>query len=388
MSRIIAFFKKPFIRNYANYGIIALIMIIFGALSSGGALKMGDMFLLEQISIAALLAVSLGMVVGFLGELSLGHAGFMCVGAFLGGKVAQAMVPAMGGDANNLFVLMVSVLCGGLIAALFGFIIGLPALRLRGDYLAIVTLAFGEIVRSVVMNLPIEWFGGTLGLETPRFDRKYLFLVAFLALLACLAVTQNLMRSKHGRAIISIKDNEIAARATGIDITKYKLFVFTVSAFFAGVAGVLYSYTASRVQSATFDYNYSIEILVMVVLGGMGSINGSILSAALITFINVKLQTTLTGDMAVLKNMIYSLILIAIIIYRNAPGLKGFREKYNARTLAALIKRSLEKKKIAADESVGQKTEAPAEEGVKTEADATSDEGVKEEVAVADGKED
>jgi branched-chain amino acid transport system permease protein len=258
----------------------------------------------------------------------------------------------MGVSDNNMIVLLVSLLMGGLVAALFGFIIGLPALRLRGDYLAIVTLAFGEIVRSVVMNLPAGLFGGTLGLETPRFNRKYLFLIALLMVLFCLAVTQNLMRSKHGRAIIAIKDNEIAARATGIDVTKYKLFVFTISSFFAGIAGVLYSYTQARVQTSTFDYNYSIEILVMVVLGGMGSINGSMIAAALITFINVKLQTILTGNLAVLQKVIYALILIGIVIYRNAPSLKGFREKYNFNTL--VVERFKKKQTVVENADTGE----------------------------------
>ncbi|MBQ8356477.1 MAG: branched-chain amino acid ABC transporter permease [Clostridia bacterium] len=337
MNRIAAFFKKPFIRRYANYLVIGAAALIFGLLSVTGALSMSNQFLLEQISIAVLLAVSLSMVVGFLGELSLGHAGFMCVGAYLGGKIASLLVSAMGVGESNFLVLILSLLIGGAVAALFGFIIGLPALRLRGDYLAIVTLAFGEIVRSVLMNLPSELFGGTLGLKTPRFTRQYLFIIALVLVLACLAVTQNLIRSKHGRAIISIKDNEIAARAMGIDVTKYKLFVFTISSFFAGVAGVLYSYTQSTVQSATFDYNYSIEILVMVVLGGMGSINGSMIAAALITFLNVKLQSVLKGDMAVLKDVIYALILILIVIYKNAPGLSAFREKYNFKTLTAKL---------------------------------------------------
>ena len=345
MSAIVAFFKKPFVRKYANYIIVTLAMVVFGALSATGNLKMGTQFLLEQIAIAMLLAVSLGMVVGFLGELSLGHAGFMCVGAFLGGKVSALLTEALGTKASNIPVLLISLLVGGAVAALFGMVIGLPALRLRGDYLAIVTLAFGEIVRNVIMNLPEAWFGKTLGLETPRFDRKYLFVIALLAFLGCLAVTQNLIRSKHGRAIIAIKDNEIAARAMGVDITKYKLFVFTVSSFFAGVAGVLSSYTQSRLQTTTFDYNYSIEILVMVVLGGMGSINGSAFAAALITFINYKLQTVLTGNLAVLQNVIYSLILILIVIYRNAPGLKNFREKYNFNALVGAFKRLFAKRK-------------------------------------------
>ena len=350
MTKVMEFFKKPFWRKYANYLIIAIVTLLFAVLSIGGGVKMGTQFLLEQITIAVLLAVSLGMVVGFLGELSLGHAGFMCIGAYVGGKLAAVLVPLMGGSDSSLVVLAVALIAGGLVAALFGFIIGLPALRLRGDYLAIVTLAFGEIIRNVVMNLPDTWFGGTLGLATPRFDRKLLFVIALVMVLACLAVTQNLMRSKHGRAIIAIKDNEIAARAMGIDVTKYKLFVFTISSFFAGIAGVLYSYTQARVQTSTFDYNYSIEILVMVVLGGMGSINGSMIAAALITFLNVKLQTVLTGNLSVLQKVFYALILIGIVIYRNAPSLKGFRERYNLNTLAAWMKKKLGGKKAAQNE--------------------------------------
>ena len=334
MSKLMQFFKKPFVRYYANYLIIGAVIVICGLLPLAGVLSMSNQLLLEQIAIAVLLAVSLCMVVGFLGELSLGHAGFMCVGAYVGGKLAAVLVNAMGGTGDNLVALLVALLVGGLAAAVFGFIIGLPALRLRGDYLAIVTLAFGEIVRTVFMNMPDTWFGGATGLSTPRFSMQYLFIIALLMVLACLAVTQNLMRSKHGRAIISIKDNEIAARAMGIDLTKYKLFVFIASSFCAGIAGVLYSYSQFRVQSASFDYNYSIEILVMVVLGGMGSINGAMVAAALVTFLNVQLQTMLTGNLAVLQNLLYAIILVLIVIYKNAPGLKGVRERYNLKTLS------------------------------------------------------
>ena len=315
------------------------VVIVLLVLSVLKVPSMSDQFLLEQIAIAMLLAVSLGMVVGFLGELSLGHAGFMCIGAYLGGKVASVLTPMMGGDSNNLLVLVIALIVGGALAALFGFMIGLPALRLRGDYLAIVTLAFGEIVRTVFMNLPSDWFGGATGLTTPRFDSKSFYVIAFLMVLLCLVFTQNLIRSKHGRAIISIRDNEIAARAMGIDVTKYKLLVFISSSFFAGIAGVLFSYSNNRIQSEVFDYNYSIEILVIVVLGGMGSINGSMIAAALITFLNVQLQTTLTGGMAVLKNLIYALILIVVVIYNNAPGLKGFRERFNLRVLLSKLKK-------------------------------------------------
>ena len=318
-------------KKYANYIVLAAVTVLFAVLSFSGVLKSSDVYLLEKIAISIMLAVSLSMVVGFLGELSLGHAGFMCVGAYLGGKTAVVLEPLIG----VVPALAASLLVGGIIAALFGVIIGMPALRLRGDYLAIVTLAFGEIVRSVFMNSSDESFGGSLGLDTPRFDRDYLFIIALVLVLGCLAVTQNLIHSKHGRAITSIRDNEIAAKATGVNVTKYKLIVFTVSSFFAGIAGVLYSYSNYTVQSTNFDYNYSIEILVMVVLGGMGSINGSIIAAALITFLDVKLQTILTGNLAVLQDLFYALVLIVLVIYNNAPALKPLREKYNIRRLLA-----------------------------------------------------
>lgn len=322
-------------KHYISYAVLAVATVVLAILSFSGALKSSSIYMLEKIAISIMLAVSLSMVVGFLGELSLGHAGFMCVGAYLGGKASVLLEPLLG----EYPALIVSLLIGGALAALFGVIIGLPALRLRGDYLAIVTLAFGEIVRSVFMNTSTESFGGTLGLDTPRFDKKILFVIALVLVIGCLAVTQNLIRSKHGRAITSIRDNEIAARATGINVTKYKLVVFAISSFFAGVAGVLYSYSNYSVQSANFDYNYSIEILVMVVLGGMGSINGSIIAATLITFLDVQLQTHLTGDLAVLKDIFYALILIVLVIYNNAPALKGFREKYNIRKLLDRFKK-------------------------------------------------
>ena len=321
-------------KHYVNYIVIAIFTLVFAMLSLNGALSPSTLYLLEKIGIAILLAVSLSVVVGFLGELSLGHAGFMCIGAYLGGKASCLLQPILGDD---FVTLLVSIVVGGLIAAVCGIIIGLPALRLKGDYLAIVTLAFGEIVRSLFMNSSDESFGGSLGLNTPRYDKSVLFIIGFVLVLICLAVIQNLIRSKHGRAITSIRDNEIAARATGINVTKYKLAVFTIAAFFAGIAGVLYSYSNYTIQSTKFSYNYSIEILVMVVLGGMGSINGSIIAAALITYLDVKLQTILTGNMAVLQDLLYALILIVLVIYNNAPALKGFREKYSAKNIIRKI---------------------------------------------------
>ena len=325
------------LKHYINYIIIGLFTLVFGLMSIlGGGLDGSVLFLLEKIAISIMLAVSLSLVVGFLGELSLGHAGFMCVGAYLGGKVAALLAPSLG---NGILTFLIALVVGAGIAALCGVIIGIPALRLRGDYLAIVTLAFGEIVKSLFQNTSAETFGGAIGLDTPRFNRRYLFIIAFVLVLISLAIIQNFIRSKHGRAVTSIRDNEIAAKATGINVTKYKLLVFTVSAFFAGIAGVLFSFTQNKVQPATFDYNYSIEILVMVVLGGIGSINGSIISAALITFHNIKLQTLLPGDLAVLQNLLYAIILIAIVIYNNAPGLKAFRERYNVKAILARFRK-------------------------------------------------
>ena len=324
------------VNHYINYAVIGLLTLVFSLISlTGGRMDSSLLFLLEKVAISIILAVSLSMVVGFLGELSLGHAGFMCVGAYLGGKVAALLEPALG---NGPLTLLISLVVGAVVAAACGVVIGIPALRLRGDYLAIVTLAFGEIVKSLFQNTSDATFGGALGLDTPRYDKRYLFIFAFILVLATLAVVQNFMRSKHGRAVTAIRDNEIAAKATGINVTKYKLLAFILSATFAGVAGVLYSYSNYNVQSAKFGYNYSIEILVMVVLGGMGSINGSIIAATLITFLNTKLATVLTGELAVLQNLLYALILIVIVVYNNAPALKGFRDKYNLGVLVEKIR--------------------------------------------------
>ena len=324
--------------HYINYMVIGLITLVMGIISlAGGRFDNSLVFLMEKIAISIILAVSLSLVVGFLGELSLGHAGFMCVGAYLGGKISVLLVPVLG---NGILAFLIALVVGCAAAALCGVIIGIPALRLRGDYLAIVTLAFGEIVKSLFQNSSDASFGGSLGLDTPRFDKNYLYILALLLVLLTLMLVQNYIRSKHGRAVTAIRDNEIAARASGINVTKYKLMTFILSAALAGIAGVLYSYSNYTVQSMKFGYNYSIEILVMVVLGGMGNINGSILAATLITFLNTKLATILTGELAVLQNLLYALILIVIVIYNNAPALKSFRDKYNLGVLSKKLIKS------------------------------------------------
>ena len=325
-------------KTYILYIALLAATFYFGSFGLQRNLNRAITVILEKTTVAMILAVSLNLVVGFLGELSLGHAGFMCVGAYTGAKIAVALTAAMG-PGTEAVVLLLSLIIGGLAAAVCGVIIGLPALRLRGDYLAIVTLAFGEIVRSLFENLPDELFGGSLGLQTVRFDRYYLFIIGFALVIITLAVLQNFINSKHGRAVTSIRDSEIAARACGINVTKYKLTVFTISAFFAGIAGVLFAFSQNKVQPTTFDYNYSIEILVMVVLGGMGSLGGSLVSAVLITWLNEQLQIVLTGDLAVLRGLMYALVMILLVIYRNAPALKGFREKWNFKNLLNKIRK-------------------------------------------------
>ena len=326
-------------KYYLIYRIIASLALIFTLMTFGGGIKPSNLYLLEKITMNITLAVSLSLVVGFLGELSLGHAGFMCVGAYFGGICALIIDRSGLALGNGVLSFIISALVGALFAGACGFIIGLPALRLRGDYLAIVTLAFGEIVRTVFENVSFKigdtTVGGPIGIRTPRFDKQYLFIIGFIIVLITLAVIQNLIRSKHGRAITAIRDNEIAARATGINVTKYKLIGFVISAIFAGIAGVMYSFANSNVSSSMFDYNKSIEILVMVVLGGMGNIAGSIISATFITFLDVRLQSVLTGDLAVLSDIIYALILIIVVIYTNSPSLSRFRERYNAKRLAS-----------------------------------------------------
>ncbi len=320
--------KKSFQwKNALNYFIIVAVLIVMILLNQAGALGKGDRSMLTRIAFSAILAVSLNLVVGFLGELSLGHAGFMCVGAYIGCFFANFLRSTMGG--GELLIFILSMLLGGLVAALFGFIVGMPALRLKGDYLAIATLAFGEIVRNIFKNLSL--FGGAMGLSTQLYDGNSLFIVAIVTLLVVLFLSQNFIRSKHGRAVTAIRDNEIAARAMGINVTFYKLIVFVIAAFFAGVAGVIYGQTFGTVRQETFSYNYSIEILVMVVLGGMGSINGSLIAAAIITYVNIALQNELSGPLAPVKSIVYAVILIGIVLFNNAPGLKSIKEKLSIR---------------------------------------------------------
>lgn len=330
-------------KHFLSYIIVILALAISTGMYFSGSLNRSTTTLLLQIGYSVILAVSLNLVVGFLGELSLGHAGFMCVGAYLGTFISNYLITII---PSLPVCLIISMVISGAVAGLFGLVVGLPALRLRGDYLAIVTLAFGEIVRNVCRNLP--FFGGAQGLESEFYTALLkegkkgipLFIYTFVVILIMIAVIQNLIRSKHGRAITAIRDNEIAAKAMGINVTYYKLLAFVVSAIFAGVAGVIYGASLSPVSYSAFSYNYSIEILVMVVLGGMGSINGSIIAATLITYINFALKAEFSGEMSAVKNIVYALILVVMVVYNNAPALKTVREKLNIKTLVNKIRSS------------------------------------------------
>ena len=335
---------KP--KNYVSFMIVGALFLYALVMQSIGKLPMSTANLFVQIGYSIILAVSLNLVVGFLGELSLGHAGFMCIGAYFGSYLAISLSSQI---ESKLAVLVITMLAGGLLAAVFGFIVGLPALRLKGDYLAIVTLAFGEIVRTVCKNM--DFLGGARGLATNaiKYDTRKntsLYIVTFIVALIVLFFIHNLVRSKHGRAITAIRDNEIAAKAMGLNVTFYKLLVFVIAAFFAGVAGVIYGHYATPVMYSFFSYNYSIEILVMVVLGGMASINGSIIAATLLTIINVQLQAHLSGDLAALKYLIYALILIVMVIFNNAPALAPVKEKISPKANLAKYR----KRKPAPDE--------------------------------------
>lgn len=308
--------KKKILKKALSAGIVLAVYLVILVLVQAGVLSRHYQSLLVPIGINVILAVSLNLTVGFLGELTLGHAGFMSVGAYAGCLFSvYSSLPAV-------IELPLSLIIGGLTAAVFGIIIGIPALRLKGDYLAIVTLAFGEIIRSVITNL--DFLGGAGGLKGIE---KYSstasgFTIVFAVLVITVLIIKNLVNSRHGRAICSIRDNVIAAESVGINVVFYKLLAFVAAAFFAGAAGVLYGHNLGILKPATFDFNKSIEILVIVVLGGMGSITGSIISAVVITL----LPEVLRG-MDDYRLLIYAVVLIAMMLLNNNAKFNELKEK-------------------------------------------------------------
>ena len=297
-----------------NLSAVAIIFIVLSSQIDTGAINKYYAGILIMIGINVIMTVSLNLTTGFLGELALGHAGFMSVGAFTAGLMTKQLSTSFGWDAAAC--LPVSLLAGGLLAAIMGFLIGVPALRLKGDYLAIITLGFGEILRVIIQNMQIT--GGASGIS--RIPRVNNFTLTYFVMIAMIVIMFTLGRSRHGRAILSIRENAVAAESTGISVTRYKIFAFTFAAFFAGIAGGLYAHQIGRVSAATFDFNKSIEYLVMVVLGGMGSITGSIIAAAVLT-----LLPELLREFADYRMLLYSIMLILMMLFR-PKGLMGTAE--------------------------------------------------------------
>lgn len=289
------------------------------------------------VCINVILAVSLNLVTGILGQLVLGHAGFMLVGAYAAANFTRAVVN--NGDMSLQLALPIAMLIGGVFAALFGVVIGIPALRLRGDYLAIVTLAFGEIIRNVINCLYISLDGQRLHIafNNPNVAGKLLvngpagatgvnkmatFGMGFALTLFTLFVVLNLIDSRSGRAIMAIRDNRIAAEAMGLNVTKYKMMAFVTSAVLAGMAGALYGLNFSTVAASKFKFDTSILVLVFVVLGGIGNIRGSIISATLLTILPELLRA-----FANYRMLIYAIVLILVMLATNNPTLRGMVER-------------------------------------------------------------
>lgn len=334
--------------NLITYAIVVIAYIAVLLLDKLGLISSLMEGLLVPLCIYVMLAVSLNLVVGILGELSLGHAGFMCVGAFAGAFFSMCTKDILPGGLRFFLALII----GALLAAAFGILIGIPVLRLNGDYLAIVTLAFGEIIKNLMnvlyigkdsrgfhfsmkdmLALGLEPDGKTIingpqGITGTPHDAS--FTIGILLVLLTLFITLNLIHSRDGRAIMAIRDNRIAAESIGINITKYKLMAFTISASIAGIAGVLYAHNLSTLTALpkNFGYNMSIMILVFVVLGGIGNIRGSIISAVILT-----LLPELLRGLSDFRMLIYAIVLIAMMLFNWSPKAIEFRERYSWKRL-------------------------------------------------------
>lgn len=310
--------KKSFL-NFKTLIAVVLAAVLYTGIyfaMSNGMMTRSWQSLILKMCYNIILAISLNLVVGFLGELSLGHAAFYAVGAYSGCLAAMTVPLPVEGQ------FLVGVLVGGIVASIVGFLISSSILRLRGDYLAIVTLAFGEAIRSFVKIIP--GLGGTQGLTgIPSFTKKpEAFLFFFAMVLITLLVVTNLVNSRQGRAIQAIRDNSIAAESVGIPIKRYKVLTFAVAAFFAGVAGVMFGFFKTSVTPSDFTYNLSIEVLVMVVLGGMGNVYGSIIAACIIT----ALPEVLRGADQY-RLLIYAVALILMMLFNSNPKIVQMKAK-------------------------------------------------------------
>lgn len=334
--------QKTFINNMITYAIVVVAYIVVQILMGTGHMSSLMKGLLVPFCIYVIMAVSLNLTVGILGELSLGHAGFMCVGAFSGALFSKCMKGSM----DPTVSLIIAVIIGAVVAAVFGILIGIPVLRLKGDYLAIVTLAFGEIIKNIInavylgrdgsgfhislkdsMSLNMDADGevlikGAQGITgTPQAAT---FTIGVILVLITLFIVMNLVNSRTGRAIMAIRDNRIAAESIGINITKYKLMAFSISAGLAGVAGVLYAHNLTTLTALpkNFGYNMSIMILVYVVLGGIGSIRGSVIATVILYLLPEMLR-----GLSNYRMLMYAIVLILAMLFNSAPQFVVIRER-------------------------------------------------------------
>lgn len=322
--------------TFITYGFVAAAFAVLQVLNSSGDLSPLLSGMLIPICAWVVMAISLNLTVGILGELSLGHAGFMSVGAFMGTTAAIALQRSVESAPLRLAI---AIVVGAVFAAIVGFLIGIPVLRLNGDYLAIVTLAFGEIIKSIFTNLYVgideRGFhmsllkdrtdllpGGKLIIAGPMgiggVERISTFIAGFVLIMICLIVIFNLVNSRAGRAIMALRDNRIAAESVGISVTKYKMMAFVTSAAMAGGAGALFALNYSTVVANKFDFNNSILVLVFVVLGGLGNMLGSIIAAAALTILPEALR-----QFADYRMLVYAIVLILVMLGTNNPQIKN-----------------------------------------------------------------
>lgn len=345
--------NKFTLTNIKSYGLVILAFAILYPLQAADMINHSISGQLVPICTYIVMAISLSLTVGFLGELSLGHAGFMSVGAFTGVIAAACLKEIV---ASKALLLLISVITGGVFAGIAGLLIGIPVLRLRGDYLAIVTLAFGEIIKNIINCLyvgvdasglhigmknidALGMVNGKIILNGPQGAVGITKLASFgagvILILFALFVVLNLVNSKTGRAVTAIRDNRIAAESVGIGITRYKLTAFITSAALAGMAGAMYAMNFSTIAAKKFDFNASILILVFVVLGGMNNIPGTIIATTLLYMLPELLR-----EVADYRMLIYAIVLIAVMLITNSEKAKQTRE-----LIAFKIKKNLKKER-------------------------------------------
>jgi branched-chain amino acid transport system permease protein len=295
-----------------HLALLAALLAAFGISQISDKIDPYHLDVLIGIGINIILAVSLNLVNGYTGQFSLGHAGFMSVGAYFAAAVSLFLAPKFLGDSGGTpvqqaFAFMAALLAGGTCAALAGLLVGVPSLRLKGDYLALVTLGFGEIIRVIFQN--VEFLGGALGLNGIPAYTSIFWVLAFVAFTVFIVLC--LVHSTYGRGFLATHDDEVASAAVGLNTTRYKIVAFVIGAFFAGIAGGLYGHFKLTITPTGFDFTKSIEIVVMVILGGMGNTVGVILAAVILT-----LLPELLRPIAEYRMIIYSLLLIVLMLVR------------------------------------------------------------------------